>query len=252
MIRVDGIVIKSIDYGEAHRIIHIFTKEHGKISAIAMGAKKTKSKHSSTTQPLMLGCFVLYKKQASLGRINQSDIIYSFPKIRADLLLSTYAMYMVDLTDRVIEEEEVLPELYQLLVDTLYMIESGYYDPEILVRIFELKVFSIRGYRPHLDSCVYCNLENDKYNYHFSIKYGGFLCPKCVSKDSYAINISSQTAKLLRVFQYITLNKIGEISIKNQYRLELQDVSKHFIEEHFGLNMKWLKMIADIKKMYDS
>ena len=250
--KTEGIVLKGLDYGESHRIVHILTPDRGKVSVMAMGAKKTKSKFSANTQPLTLGSFVLYKKGTSLGRINDGQINSSFPNIRNDLMLSTFAMYMTDLTDRVTEELEPCYELYDLLVTVLRMIESKFHDPEILVRIFEIKLFGLRGYRPSLDSCVYCSSVDDMYAYKFSVRQGGFVCKKCSSNDPFSLQMTPSVAKLMRVFQYIELNKIGQISVKKENRQELQGITQRFIEEHFGLQLKWFTIMSNIKTMYDS
>lgn len=251
ILNTEGIVLKCIDYGESHRIIHLLTPQYGKISAIAMGAKKTKSKFSATTQPLMLGCFVLFKKDSSLGRLNHSEILKSFPQLRKDLLLSTYSMYLADLTDRVLEENEEAQPVYQLLTKTLDLLEKNIHDPEILARIYEIKLFDFRGYRPHFDSCIHCNHEEPQFSYRFSISLGGFLCEKCKAEDPNSTPISSVTAKLLRIFQYIDLDKIGKISISEAYREELEQTNRKFIEEHFGLKLKWFSILRDYKNMYD-
>lgn len=249
MDNIDGIVLKNIDYGEADRIIHMLTEDYGRISAIVMGARKTKSTHSATTQVLTYGSYGIYRQGQGMGRISSSDIIESYPHTKADLLLSTYAMYLLDLTDRVTEDNERVAPLYQILLETLSMIESLDYDAEILVRIYEIKLFALRGYRPQLDECGYCQCEDADYNYIFSLSSGGFLCQSCKAIDPYHISISNKTAKLLRIFQYIKLEQIGKIEIKEKYRKELEKINRYYIEEFFTLKMKWHDMIKDIKSM---
>ncbi|OEH86162.1 DNA repair protein RecO [Desulfuribacillus stibiiarsenatis] len=247
----EGLVLKGIDYGESHKIVHILSPSLGKFSAIALGAKKTKSKFSATTQPLMLGSFVLFRKGDSLASLNQSEIIQSYPKLRNDLLLSTYAMYILDVTERVQEENEPAFELFQMLTSILNKMEEGY-DAEILVRIFEIKLFALKGYRPCVDQCLHCNAVEEGYAYRFSVRLGGFLCPRCTQQDPKAMHITPSVAKLVRVFLYIDLERIGEISVKKDTRAGLEEVSQAFIREHLGLQMKGHTMIAQIKSVYES
>ncbi len=250
--QTEGIVLKSVDYGESHKIVHILTPMQGRVSIMAMGAKKTNSKFAALTQPFIMSEFVLYKKPSSLGRINQSEIISSFGGIREDLLLSAYGMYICDLSDRVVEEMEPVPEMYALVKAILTMINVRSHDPEILTRIFEVKLFDLRGYRPNFEQCMHCCAHDPTYtSYMFSAKLGGFLCKSCRQEDARAIPISPTTAKLLRVFQYIKLEDIGKISIKQQYRQELEAVTQNFIEEHFALQLKSFKFVQSVKSMYD-
>ncbi|OEF96218.1 DNA repair protein RecO [Desulfuribacillus alkaliarsenatis] len=251
IIKTDGIVLKSIDYGESHKIIHLLTPTLGKLSTLAMGAKKTRSKFSATTQPLTLGSFVMYKKEATLGRLNESELIKTYSNIRKDLLLSSYMMYLSDLTDRVTIENENTEEIYKLLLNILDKIDSGMFDAEILVRIYEIKLFSLRGYRPQFDECIECSTTDKGYAYRFSISLGGYICGACFSKDQHAIQISQPVAKLLRVFQYIDIDKIGNISIKKSSREEIRQINQRFIEHYFGIKLKWFNVIDDIKNMYD-
>src|SRR5699024_8633134 len=121
----------------------------------------------------------------------------SFRDIRNDLMTAAYGMYLVELTDRLTEEREVNPYLFQLLYQTLHHMNEGI-DAEVLTRIYEVKMLSVAGIQPQLNECVSCGETNPPKV--FSIREAGYLCKNCAHQDPHAYALTEQTARLLRLF----------------------------------------------------
>lgn len=103
--RVEGIVIRSMDYGEGNKIITLCTESGGKVGVLVRGAKKPKSRHAALVQPFTYGQYV-YFRNTGLGTLNAGEIVESYHELREDLVKASYASYACELLDRVLQDEE--------------------------------------------------------------------------------------------------------------------------------------------------
>lgn len=243
--KVEGIVIRTTDYGEANKIVTLYTRELGKIGVMARGAKRPKSRLSSITQLFTYGTFV-FQKTSGLGVLNQGEIIKSFRDLRSDIFLTAYGAYIIELLDRLTDQNEINPYLYELLFQTLNYIDEGL-DYEILTRIFEMKMLKVAGIGMHVDGCSFCGAQDGEFS--FSIKEGGFLCHRCLHVDERSLKINSATAKLLRLFYHFDLQRLGSISVKPETKAQLKQVLESYYEEYSGLNLKSKRFLNQINKL---
>lgn len=245
MQKIEGIVLKSIDYGESNKILTIFSREFGKIGAVARGAKKPKSRLASVSQPFTYGYF-LCTIGSNLGTINQGEIIQTFRGIKEDLFLTAYSSFIVELLDKGIDEKKANPFLFELLLQTLNYIEEEY-DPKIIKNIFEMKMLQVLGFRPNLNECANCN--NPDGPFVFSIKEGGILCDRCKQVDSYHMQVSQATIKLLRIFYYMDINRLGSISVKDATKNELERCISAYYEEYSGIYLKSKRFLEQMDRL---
>jgi DNA repair protein RecO (recombination protein O) len=242
--KCEGIVIRSTDYGESNKVVTLYTRELGKVGVMAKGAKKPNSRLSAITQLFTHGYF-LVQKGSGLGSLQQGEMISSLRSIREDIFLTAYSSYVVELMDKSTEDQKVNPYLFELLYQTLNYINEGY-DPDVLMNIFELKILNVLGLHPILNQCAVCGSTDG--NFSFSIREGGFLCHRCLDKDPYHLKISSAAVKLLRIFYYFDLNRLGTISIKDETKDELRKIIWTYYEEYSGLHLKTKKFLNSIKQ----
>ncbi|PTM59471.1 DNA repair protein RecO [Desmospora activa] len=243
--KCEGIVIRTRDYGESHKVVTLFTQEQGKIAVMARGAKKTKSRLGAVTQPFTSGWFLCFSGSSGMATLSQAEIQRARYSLRSDLTLTAVAAYMTELLDRLTEEREVQPVLYSLLETTLDMLEEGA-DPDILTHIFELKVLEVGGYRPRLDGCVHCGAVDR--SVRFSVAMGGFLCLDCSHRDRQAIAISAATARVLKLLQRMTPDRVGEVDLKAETRTQLEKVIRAFLDEYVGQSLKSRDFLDRMKR----
>ncbi|RXI99412.1 DNA repair protein RecO [Anaerobacillus alkaliphilus] len=243
--KVEGIVIRTTDYGEANKILTLYTRELGKIGVMARGAKRPKSRLSSISQLFTHGHYV-FQRTSGLGVLNQGEMVMSFRDLRADIFLTAYAAYIVELLDRLTEQHEINPYLYELLYQTLHYIDEGQ-DYEILTRIFEVKMLRVAGIGLHVDGCAHCGASEGEFS--FSIKEGGFLCHRCWHVDERNLKIQPNTAKLLRLFYHFDLNRLGSISVKPETKEELKTILEAYFDEYSGLHLKSKRFLSQLDKM---
>lgn len=238
-------MIRSTDYGETNKIITIYTRELGKVGVMARGAKKPNSRLTSITQLFTYGTF-LFQKTSGLGSLQQGETLLSLRGIREDIFLTAYASYIAELLDKSTENHERNPYLFELLKQTLQYLDDEV-DPDILLNIFEMKMLTVLGLHPQLDGCALCG--NKDGTFHFSIREGGFLCHRCFEQDRYRLPISQITVKLLRLFYYFDLNRLGNISVKPETKKELKDVIQAYYQEFSGLSIKSKRFLDQLDSL---
>src|SRR5690606_25678140 len=118
-------------------------------------------------------------------------------------------------------EKEPFPQLYQLLLQLLTHLEEGR-NPEILTRIFELRMLSICGYRPVFQHCVNCRSQSQPVR--VSVIQGGFLCSECWHLDARSLLISEAVAKILPLLQKIDLGRLGKIQVRAETEQQVHHV----------------------------
>ena len=240
--KIEGIIIRTLDYGETHKIVTLFTKEKGKVAAIARGAKKTKSRMAAITQPFVHGSFLM-QGGSGLGTLQQGEVISSFRKIREDIVKTAYASYLAELTEKILDERIPDQFFYQQFMATLQAITDEK-DPEIVTMMYELKLYKKAGFAPVLYQCAICNKNNTLHA--FSVKEGGLLCQKCLSSDLESVVLSSTLVKLLQAFSDVNIERIGNISVKPENKKILQQLMESYYEQYGGFFIKSKKFLKQL------
>ncbi|MBS4173569.1 DNA repair protein RecO [Bacillus sp. FJAT-49736] len=243
--KCEGIVIRTHDYGESNKIVNVYTREFGKLGMMARGAKKPKSRLSAVSQLFTYGYF-LVQTSNGLGTLQQGELVSSMRSIREDIFQTAYASYIVDLLDKAVEERQPNPYLFELLYQTLHYINENM-DLDIITNIFEMKMLNVLGLYPVMNQCAVCGNKNGKFA--FSIRENGLICHQCFQKDPYLLPISQSTVRLLRLFYYIDIQRLGTISVKAETKKELRNTISAYYEEFSGLHLKSKKFLDQIEKM---
>lgn len=239
-----GIVIRTQDYGETHKLVTIFTKKLGKVTAISRGANRPRSRLSAVSQLFIEGDFLLYVNKG-LGTLNQGEVIASYRNIREDLMRTAYAAYIAELTDKLLEEKEPDPFIYEQLKQTLdWMNEKAHY--EIPVMMYELKLFQKGGFAPVIDKCVNCGSTEKPFG--FSIKEGGALCPRCTTLDEQVISLEPALFKVLSICLNVGLERVGKINVKEKNIRMLRSIIDQYYDRYGGFQLKSKKFLDQIDK----
>lgn len=227
MIKTEGIVLKSRKYQETSKILSIYTKKLGKISVMAQGANRPKSRLIANTQP-----FSYNEYQFSQGRsfyyINQADIIDSFYNIRENVESMAYGFYILELVEKSVADEEANEKIFMLLVKTLGLLTNMKDNLLKLVVAFELKYVSFLGYRPYINRCVTCG-DGESSTYKFSNLEGGIICSDCYTKDLAAKTISKDIYNSMVKLLYIELDKLDELLIAEDILDRLHEIIEDYI-----------------------
>jgi DNA repair protein RecO (recombination protein O) len=226
-VRVEAVVLRHSDWGEADRLLWLFTRELGKVRAIAKGARKLRSRKAGHLEP-----FTRVALQLARGRewliVTQAETIDAFTPIREELLQVGYASYVVELLDRFTYEEGENRLLYKLLADTLERLSQGQ-ETNLALRYYEIRLLDLLGYRPQLFQCARCGEEIRPVDQYFSAELGGVLCPNCGPGYPGARPISMQALKYIRHLQRSNFTEASRAQIPSEVNREMELLVQHYL-----------------------
>ncbi len=228
-IKTKGIVVRQVNTGESDKILTVFSKDLGKISCSAKGARRPRSSYIAATQLLCYSDFVLFKGR-DMYLINSCDVIETFYDIRNDVVKLTYASHMSDIINDVIFEGQPSKRVLQLFLNSLHMLTNTDKSPELIIRVFEIRLMSLLGYAPDINGCSICG-KNDAENYYFSFNKSGSVCENCLNGDESAVKISKGVAKALQYIIYSKIEDIFSFNLSEDVLTELAGISKRYLNE---------------------
>ena len=244
--KTPAIVLRSIPYGEADKIVTLYTLDFGKITGFAKGAKRSRKRFSNTLEICSYITLSFFEKETSdLVRLNQCDLIRSFDGLREDINKLAWASYFIELVNQLTAEKVRSKKLFKLLLVFLDLIDKGILKEEIQ-RVFEVRLLSLLGYQPLLDHCLRCKRGHSGEKVFFSVREGGVLCPDCAVNLPGLIPVSLGTIKTLLLTQTILLEKVGRVSFSPQSLRESKAILSLFLEQYLGKELKSKKFIEQI------
>jgi DNA repair protein RecO (recombination protein O) len=199
--RSKGIVLRSIRYGEADRILDLYTRDAGLISAIAKGIRRTRSRFGARLEPLSCVDFVAYHGR-TLDTVTQAEVLRSFRGVREDLARFEVAAGMVRSVRALSGGDEADRRVFNLLYNSLGALETRDSGFEALEASFGLKLSILAGYAPQLDACLSCRADPNEAtgpHLYFAPHLGGVLCLECRSTTGDSFPLPPGTLERLKV-----------------------------------------------------
>ena len=225
--RVEALILRHQRWGEADRILTIFSKEHGKMKVIAKGVRKTTSRKAGHIELFMHSTLQLAKGR-EFWILTQVETINAFLALREDLQKMSIASYVIELLDKFTYDDGANPRLYRLVIETLERLCTE--DPVFIVlRYYELRLLDLLGYRPQLFQCIGCQEDIRAENQYFSALVGGVICPRCAHKYEDARRISMSALKYLRHFQRSTYKESLAASPEEEVMLEIERILQWYL-----------------------
>ena len=226
--RVEAVVLRHTDWGEADRLLSLYTRQRGKMRVVAKGVRRIKSRKAGHLEPFT---HVLLQLAAArdLPIITQAETVEAYLPLRENLIKTAFAAYVIEVLDRfTYEEESVHPDLFTLLTDTLWRI-AELEDPWLAIRYYEVHLLNFLGFRPHLFECVACGQEIRPVPQYFSPAHGGVLCPRCGDQVKGALPISVTALKYLRHIQRSTYSQAACAHPQPAVRAEMERVMNRYL-----------------------
>jgi len=225
--RVEAIVLRHSDWGEADRMLWLFTRELGKVQAIAKGVRKSRSRKAGHLEP-----FTRVELLLAHGRdlliVTQAEAKEAYLSLREDLLRVGYASYVIELLDRFTYEEGENITLYRLLSDTLSRLNSEP-QPAFAVRYYEVRLLDLVGFRPQLFNCANCGEQIQPEDQFFSFEKGGVICPGCGVNGTGLRPVSMPALKILRHFQRSRYSEAQRARLSSIIDQELEDLMGYYL-----------------------
>ena len=191
----EAVVLRSIRFGEADSVLHLYTADRGRVGAVAKGVRKTKSRFGGRLEPLSHVELVLHQGTGELQTVTGVQLIRAHDAARADYYRVSTGLIGAEAMLRLFPEQErneraftALTRFLDILDETPHAAERPSLDP--LALSFQLKLLWLSGYLPHLTSCAECGAE-DATLVGYSPRAGGAVCRACASQAE-AIALSAE------------------------------------------------------------
>jgi DNA repair protein RecO (recombination protein O) len=181
--KADAVVLRSIRFGEADRVLHLYTLERGRVNAIAKGVRRTTSRFGGRLEPLTRASLVMHEGRGELHTVSGADIVAPHAAARARPYSLAVAQIGAEAVLKLHPEPEPQPRVFSGLVRFLEILDGpiapGAADPaaDALGVGFQLKLLALAGYLPHLESCAACGADPPLTAY--SAQAGGAVCDRC-------------------------------------------------------------------------
>jgi DNA repair protein RecO (recombination protein O) len=244
--RTTGIIIKRHKFGEADRLLTIFTADCGKVRAIAKGAMRPRSKLGGNVELLTHSQLVLARGR-NLDIVTQAQALDIFLPMRDSLELMSCGFYLAELVDNFTEENVEDRDMFGLFLDTLRELsETG--DGERIVRYFELRLLGHLGYSPQLHKCANCNKMLQPETNYYNPAQGGVLCRECGYPDMSASTISVNALKVLRLWQRSDVDTAGRVKLNAELTREIKGILRYnvrYVLEKQLKSIEWMDRLAN-------
>ena len=184
--KTEAVVLRSFRLGEADRILHLYTLEHGRIGAVAKGIRKTKSRFGARLEPLSHAELVLHRGSGELETVTGVQLVRAHHAAREDYYRLSVGLIGAEAMLRLFSEQEANARAFEAVTRFLDLLEEAPHaadrpalDP--LGLSFQLKLLWLSGYLPHLTSCAECG-AGDAGLVGYSPRAGGAVCGACAGR----------------------------------------------------------------------
>lgn len=230
--RTEAIVLRRHDLGETDRILTLYTRDRGKVRAVAKGVRKPSSRKAGHVE-LFVRADMLLAEGRTLDVLTQVELVDAYLPLREDLLRAAYAAHFVELIDAFTEDADESRPLYQLLRDGLTWLTTTN-DLQRTARTYELRLLDLAGYRPELFRCVVCDEILQPVDQFYSTAEGGAVCPECGAITPRVRPLTLRALKVLRYLQTRSPDVIEQLSLGAPVHAEcerlLHDVLSFYLE----------------------
>ena len=240
--KTDAVVLRSMRFSEADRILHLYTAERGRIGAIAKGIRKTKSRFGARLEPLSHVELMLHEGTGELQTITGVELLRSHHAAREQPYRLNVGLIGAEAMLRLFGEPEANERAFTALARFLDLLDEApvaetrpAVDP--LALSFQLKLLWLAGYLPHLTSCVECGAEGDLQG--FSARAGGAVCGLHAEG---ALRLSAEGIAGVERLLSIPLADAAAAGLSDRARRDALAVVTSSYEEHGGFRLRTLSV----------
>jgi DNA repair protein RecO (recombination protein O) len=219
----------------------LYTRERGKLSAVAKGIRRPRSKLAGSLQ-LFSHASVQLAAGRSLEVVTQARALDTFYNLRNDMERYANGSYAAELLDALTDDGMADSALFGLLLSTLAALHSGA-DASTLIRAFELKLLTRLGYGPELDACTSCGAEIEGREQAFSVAQGGVLCGNC-GKAAGGARLSTAGLQALRELRHMDTEAVAGRRLSATAGEELERFMRAFVDSHLDRPLRSSAFLA--------
>ncbi len=246
-IKVTGMVLAGTPVGESDRRVVILTRERGKITAFAKGARRQNSPLLAGTRPFSFGEFFLFEGRSSYT-IHSVQISNYFYELTESLEGTTYGMYFLELASYYSYENMDGSGMILLLFQSFRALLNKKLENELVRLIFELRAMVQNGEYPQMFACVHCGQTKELAA--FSVAENGVVCEFCKRQVADVVPVAVSTVYALQYIVSSSLEKLYTFQVSGEVLLELQKILKSCTNHRLDRKIKSLEILEEMKKMF--
>lgn len=232
--KAEAIVLRTRDCGNGDKLLVLYSREYGKIKAMAHGVAKPSSRKRGAVQPFTHTRFLLYRGR-ELDSVSQCEGVEMFSGLRGNLENISYANYLAELVDALTLEGEPNEALFLLLLSTLRLLAEG--DAELLARAFEIRAAGFMGYHPVLEACANCQGPVGG-KLFFSPGQGGVLCEACAPADADALSCNRGVLETMKTLLKWHPSRMGQLKVGRPARNQIKRLMLEYLRYHLERDLK--------------
>src|SRR5438132_1154728 len=242
--KTEAVVLRSFRFGEADRILHLYTLAGGRVGALAKGVRKTKSRFGGRLEPLSHVEVLLHRGSGDLGTITGVELVRPHSRAREDYYRLGVGLIGAEAMLRLFGEPEPNARAFEAitrfldLLDDLEPLPRGRPELDPLALSFQLKLLWLSGYLPHLTSCAECGAA-DAALVGYSPKAGGAVCGACAAATS-ALALAPASIAGVEELLRRPLADAGRAGLTVQAARDALKLVKTSYEYHGGFRMRTL------------
>jgi DNA repair protein RecO (recombination protein O) len=236
IIKTDALVTRRMDLRETSLLANFYTRDFGKITGELKGIRADPAKFASSVELFSLNEVIYYQKHSGVHLVSQCDLKEAFSGARHDLALIAAASQVAELLDSVMAPEDKNEQVFALALSALSSLAARQ-NADKIATVFKIKLLSLSGFRPHLDSCVSCQTQSFDQP-KFSLRLGGLLCRACAGKDAAARSIFRGTVATIMHIERNDFKNTLSLGMSPQIKRELELVLNAFLQFHLGRDLR--------------
>lgn len=243
---VQGVVISAMPVGEYDKRIVLLTRERGKISVFAKGARRPNSPFLAAANPFVFGIFTLYEGRTSYT-LNQVSVTHHFVELASAFPGIYYGYYFLELADYFGHEGTDEREMMNLLYVSLKALLNPHIDNRLARCTYELRAMAVQGLCPGLFGCMACGCETEKGSQvFFSQEAHGILCFQCAMGERDAIPVSGSALYAMQYMVSAPMGKLYTFSVSDEVLAELERLIHTYISKNTDRKFKSLDVLKAV------
>lgn len=243
---VTGMVLNVMPIGEYDKRVTLLTRERGKITAFARGARRQNSQLMAAANPFSFGEFELFEGRSAYTMAKASIQNY-FRELAMDFAVTYYGFYFLEFADYYCQENSDEREMLKLLYQSLRALESPSFDNRLVRVIFELKALAVNGEAPNVFSCLKC--QGREGLTFFSVKRQGAVCASCKKEVPDVVLLEESAMYTMQYIISADITKLYTFSVSGKVLAELQRVMQEYLRTYVGHAFKSLKILSEAEKL---
>lgn len=241
--QVEAILVAVRDWGDADKMVTLFSREHGKIIAFANGARRPKSSLAGGMQ-MFTHLEVTLAPGKNCDSVKQCEIKHAFRQIQEDFNCMAYGSFIAELTSELCPERQPEPQVFDLLLEVFHILTLR--NPRMVALASAWQMLAITGYYPEFESCTVCG-QGLCFPVYFSFENGGCVCSQC---EHYGLpEIDKKTSDFIKCLLHIDWRNPGAFTVNGTVLVQTEKLLMSYLMHCLDKPLKSMTFIKQVSSL---